>query len=655
MKKLIAGFVGLAMVVMVVAPVGAGAQTVADLTAQINGLLATIASLQAQLASMQGGSSGGSYVFSANLTLGSTGADVSALQQYLVSKGYLTMPAGVAMGYFGPLTQAAVASWQAANGIAPAVGYFGPISRAALNLMMASTGGTTGGGTTVHGSTTGITTPGVEGTLTASLNPSPASGKTVREGDTNEDVLGIKLEAKLSDIKVERIKLNLGTASSFYTKVFRALHVADGSNVLASVDLNSSTVVKEGTTYYITITGFDFVVPKDATKVLTIKADLHANIDSTGSGSCDDVGDTACTITVPVDGVRGIDGAGINQYSPSATFARSLTIGALLSDTAELKLALNTNTPVTQEIVAAQGTTDDEYDGLSVMTFDISAEKDDVLVTDFTLAVTEGGAGSNADTVTAYLYDGSTLVGSASVTAAATAYAIFSDIDFTVPEGTTKTLTVKLDIRSADSTGETINVSATSTSATAENSEGSAVTPTGSATGKTFTVRNVGPVFTLLSKTIAKDSGPAITGATSTAVAKFVVRAQAVGGDIYFGNNATTAAYRMFNATAFDIWQNGAVVLDLTEATSTAFTQPSTGVTAVGTNTFKLAENNTVDVTVEHTLPGRTPGGVLIALGSYAIGIQGITWSPDEVLASYVTSTFMDGEGDWRTTTVTLP
>ncbi|MEX2013336.1 MAG: hypothetical protein WD897_00260, partial [Parcubacteria group bacterium] len=34
--------------------------------------------------------------------------------------------------YFGPLTRAAVAQWQAANGITPAVGYFGPISRASF-------------------------------------------------------------------------------------------------------------------------------------------------------------------------------------------------------------------------------------------------------------------------------------------------------------------------------------------------------------------------------------------------------------------------------------------------------------------------------------------------------------------------------------------
>ena len=69
-----------------------------------------------------------SATFSRDLTLGSTGADVTALQNWLISKGH-TIAAG-ATGYFGAQTRAALAAWQAANGITPAAGYFGPITRA---------------------------------------------------------------------------------------------------------------------------------------------------------------------------------------------------------------------------------------------------------------------------------------------------------------------------------------------------------------------------------------------------------------------------------------------------------------------------------------------------------------------------------------------
>ncbi|MEK7176981.1 MAG: IPT/TIG domain-containing protein [Patescibacteria group bacterium] len=72
-------------------------------------------------------------IFTSNLTVGSRGVEVSALQQILVSEGYLVMPTGVSYGYFGPLTKSAVAMWQSANGVLPTLGYFGPISRATLS------------------------------------------------------------------------------------------------------------------------------------------------------------------------------------------------------------------------------------------------------------------------------------------------------------------------------------------------------------------------------------------------------------------------------------------------------------------------------------------------------------------------------------------
>jgi peptidoglycan hydrolase-like protein with peptidoglycan-binding domain len=254
----------------------AGAVTVADLQAQINALMA-------QLASLQGGSTAVATTFTQDLTVGSTGAQVSALQQVLVSNGYLTMPAGVAMGYFGSLTKSAVMKWQAASGL-PSTGFFGPLSRAKLNAS-ASTGtvpGTTvGGGTTAGGS---ISTPGVEGTLTVSKYASPASGTKLNEGAMKVGVLGIKLEAKTSDIRIERVKLNLGTNTDIYRKIIDRIYVMDGSTVLASMDVNSDTVVKDGSNYYITLAGLSYIVPKDSTKNLTIAVDAHDTWDSAFNG-----------------------------------------------------------------------------------------------------------------------------------------------------------------------------------------------------------------------------------------------------------------------------------------------------------------------------------------------------------------------------------
>lgn len=69
-------------------------------------------------------------VFTSDLTVGSRGAEVSALQSILIASGDLAIAAPT--GYFGELTKAALAQWQGRNGV-PATGYFGPLTRAALN------------------------------------------------------------------------------------------------------------------------------------------------------------------------------------------------------------------------------------------------------------------------------------------------------------------------------------------------------------------------------------------------------------------------------------------------------------------------------------------------------------------------------------------
>jgi hypothetical protein len=66
--------------------------------------------------------------FNRDLTVGSTGTDVTELQNFLIAKGF-AIQAG-ATGYFGGQTQAALARYQASVGIHPAAGYFGPITRA---------------------------------------------------------------------------------------------------------------------------------------------------------------------------------------------------------------------------------------------------------------------------------------------------------------------------------------------------------------------------------------------------------------------------------------------------------------------------------------------------------------------------------------------
>lgn len=72
--------------------------------------------------------------FLRDLTLGSQGADVVALQVFLIAedKGVKAdaLAGAGATGYFGAMTQSALIEYQAATGINPTSGYFGPLTRA---------------------------------------------------------------------------------------------------------------------------------------------------------------------------------------------------------------------------------------------------------------------------------------------------------------------------------------------------------------------------------------------------------------------------------------------------------------------------------------------------------------------------------------------
>lgn len=125
----------------------AKADVLSDLQAQITSLLA-------QIAALQGGSSvGGSCTtFTQNLSVGSTGGEVMAVQKFLNTHGAVIATTGAGSpgnesSSFGPKTKAAVTKFQSANGVSP-VGIWGPMTRAKANSMCA---GTTPGTTPITG------------------------------------------------------------------------------------------------------------------------------------------------------------------------------------------------------------------------------------------------------------------------------------------------------------------------------------------------------------------------------------------------------------------------------------------------------------------------------------------------------------------------
>ena len=113
------------------------------------GLEALLVSLQSKLKSLLSeaasqnitipGEASSSFTFTRNLTIGSTGTDVAALEHFLNTHGFpvVSIPGyagslGYETPHFGVKTQASLAEFQKSVGI-PGTGYFGPATRAYVN------------------------------------------------------------------------------------------------------------------------------------------------------------------------------------------------------------------------------------------------------------------------------------------------------------------------------------------------------------------------------------------------------------------------------------------------------------------------------------------------------------------------------------------
>lgn len=239
----------------------ANAQSASSLQAQIAALLAQIQQLQTQL-NASGGSST-SYNFTSDLTVGSTGADVSALQQLLISKGYLTA-VSAPTGYFGSLTQAALGAWQAAVGISPAAGYFGPKTRAFVNSMSVGTGTGTGtGGGTVVAPATGLSVS------LAGDNPAPGSLISGTNGAARVPVMAVNFTAG-----------NSGAVTVSELKFHKTGVLSDSSVAGAYLTMNGKVIAQYNSINQgvVDFSGLNWQIPAGTTQEIMLAIDVAGGL-----------------------------------------------------------------------------------------------------------------------------------------------------------------------------------------------------------------------------------------------------------------------------------------------------------------------------------------------------------------------------------------
>lgn len=252
-------------------------------------------------------SANAAYMFNVNLTIGSAGQDVVALQDMLIAGGHLVMPAGVSKGYFGALTQTAVAKWQAANGIAPAAGYFGPASRAKANM------------TTVVTPTPTTPSTGSSSTLgsgEASLEDYnvKAEEDEVAEGEA-EVVATLEFDVEDGDASVQRVDLTFeftGDDTEADDEPWDALAevrlLANGKEI-ASADLSDEDDWQEDTTPFVfRLSGLNYVVKEGDTAEIEVEVTAQDNVDGADSN------DSSWIVYVDDEDLRATDGEGIDSY-----------------------------------------------------------------------------------------------------------------------------------------------------------------------------------------------------------------------------------------------------------------------------------------------------------------------------------------------------
>lgn len=627
MKKFVVGFAVMALALGVAVSASAQTTSVADLQTMI-------ATLQAQIAALSGGSStsgASSVTFTRDLTLGSSGADVTALQNWLIGKGF-TVPAG-ATGYFGAQTQSALARYQASAGITPASGYFGPLTRASVSAT---------GGNPPKDPVTPKPMSGDEGQLKNIDNANAEVESVVDEGQDDVPVFGVEVEAKDSDMSIERIDVDFTLTDSAngsdnlddYIKEVSLM--VDGKTVATQdvdeADINDpgegdfSTSADENDVYSFRFTGLDIVVDEGDTAEIYVAVSAVSNVDTADEG--DD-----WSVLIPDDGIRAVDGAGISDTYVTGSELSEENFSVDAADAGDLSLSLDSADNDDRVVTINENGEDD----VEILRFTLESDTSDNNVDEIEIDLaTTTSTTTGFATVMSRLkleVDGK-VVATESVSngAAGGATVLFENLDLDIQDGDEVEFIVTADFKDDADTREGFTFEATvdASQIVVEDAEGDDVTVTGDVTGGEIELRTNGISVEFVSADETRNVGQFAGDADSVDfVVVFDVTANDenvyIDGDIVGGVPApTTATDGLTWATTTDSTTGTSTTPSTSyPATLSASGSTSNDVTTSGQKSFKIDKNQTRRFTFRVSIPA---GGDNVNAG---VKITGIKWDLD--------------------------
>ncbi len=646
-----------------------------DKDALIAQLLQQIQALQAQLTALAGGSmpTAGAptglpagFQFATPMREGYSGIDAKYLQMILnqdpatqVSLTGAGSP-GLETAYFGAKTTAAVKKFQEKNGVIfPGTGYVGNLTIAKLNEMLIAvpsiptepseptTPSDTG---TVEG-----TGSGVEGSLTASLWSSPADETTVKGGEEAK-IVGYKVKVSGSDIRMKRFHVDF--SNKIWAHVNSVILYDGDTKVAEATGLSSSDFEEVSTTQYrLTFSGLDYNLAKASTHYFYIAIKTNAVVTA----------QTTWDITLPANAIRGVDGKELNQYAPSSALtAREFNLST--AQTADIEVSIGGGQVDKIWTISSVDTTYDvELGKVNMKGKYIHSQ---ITQIDFYIYA-KGGmtqwAAKDVDAVTtvAKLYDGDTILGSATVaddgstnsdssSGDGQATARFADLTLTLDKDQTKTLTIKVEVPKIQggatnpNVGDYLYFAWVDGGIVGTDDNVNTITDSGSATSKYTYIYEKYPVIALTSATMTKSTqsgGTAAASSTDTGTGSVVFTIKAIGGDVYFdsaiGNASATSARGITVTSSVQSIANNKLTMDTIQTTAETDSTAGYVVRTGDTKTFTVSGS---------VVPQDYTGRFYYLLTDY------FTWSTTSVATPvnwWASSTFRILE-DWKTNSVWL-